>query len=257
MGGARAHRPASGTEGVVANAARRRPLPRSFYERDSKVVARALLGAVLECETPDGRASGRIVETEAYLGPSDPASHAAAGLTARTRHLFGRPGSAYVYFIYGVHWCVNAVAGRHGAGTAVLIRGLEPVDGLALMRRRRWVRGGARRKGARAATLDGVGRRDRDLTNGPGKLCAALGIDGRLNGVTLLRPPLTIRAGHDIPDSLVVVSPRIGITRAAELPCRFYVRDSPYVSRTPSHFVTEAFGGESKRSESRNTESRK
>jgi DNA-3-methyladenine glycosylase len=243
-GGACAHRPVSGTEGVVANAARRRPLPRSFYERDSKVVARALLGTVLVCESPEGRASGRIVETEAYLGPSDPASHAAAGLTARTRHLFGRPGSAYIYFIYGVHWCVNAVAGRHGAGTAVLIRGLEPVDGIALMRARRWVRAGGRRRGAPA--LDGKEHRDRDLTNGPGKLCAALGIDARLNGVTLLRPPLTIRAGYDIPDSLVAVSPRIGITRAAELPCRFFVRDSPYVSRTPPHFVTEAFGGDSK-----------
>lgn len=201
-------------------------------------MARALLGAVLECETPKGRASGRIVETEAYLGPSDPASHAVAGLTGRTRHLFGRPGSAYVYFIYGVHWCVNAVAGRQGAGTAVLIRGLEPVDGIALMRARRWMRPGVRRKAAEAG---GIGRRDRDLTNGPGKLCAALGIDGRLNGVTLLRPPLTIRVGHAIPDSLVAVSPRIGITRAAELPGRFFVRDSPYVSRTPSHFVTEAF----------------
>jgi DNA-3-methyladenine glycosylase len=214
-------------------------------------VARALLGAVLECETPEGRASGQIVETEAYLGPSDPASHAVAGLTARTRYLFGRPGSAYVYFIYGVHWCVNAVAGRRGAGTAVLIRALEPVDGVALMRVRRWMRGGARRRGSQAAALDDMGRRDRDLTNGPGKLCAALGIDGRLNGVTLLRPPLTIRVGHEVPDSLVGVSPRIGITRAAELPGRFFVRDSPYVSRTPSHFVTEAYEAESRGTESR------
>ena len=241
QGGARAHRPARGHGGVVANAARRRPLPRSFYERDSVIVARALLGAVLECETPEGRASGRIVETEAYLGPADPASHAVAGLTARTQHLFGRPGSAYVYFIYGMHWCVNAVAGQRGAGTAVLIRALEPVDGIALMRARRWQRGQGRRKGVVAAEAGGVARRDRDLANGPGKLCAALGIDARLNGVTLLRPPLTIRAGHDIPDALVGVSPRIGITRAADLPGRFFVRDSQYVSRTPSHFVTRPF----------------
>jgi DNA-3-methyladenine glycosylase len=141
-----------------------------------------------------------------------------------------------VYFIYGVHWCVNAVAGRRGAGTAVLIRALEPVDGIALMRERRWARGGA------VGPASARERRDRDLTNGPGKLCAALGIDDRLNGVTLLRPPLTIRTGMDVPDSMVVVSPRIGITRAAELPGRFFVRDNPYVSRTPSHFVTEAFG---------------
>jgi DNA-3-methyladenine glycosylase len=247
MSGASAHRPSSrhaqSDEGVVTAAARRRPLPRSFYERDSETVARALLGTILECDTPRGRASGRIVETEAYLGPSDPASHAAAGLTARTLHLFGQPGRAYVYFIYGVHWCVNAVAGRRGAGTAVLIRALEPVDGILLMRERRWVKAGRRARSGPVGPASARGRKDRDLTNGPGKLCEALGIDDRYNGVTLLRPPLTIRAGVDIPDSQVMVSPRIGITRAAALPGRFFVRDNAFVSRTPSHFETEAFRG--------------
>ena len=235
---------ASGHEGVVAAAGSRRPLPRSFYERDATAVARALLGTILECETPEGRASGRIVETEAYLGPHDPASHAAAGVTARTRHLFGRPGMAYVYFIYGVHWCVNAVVWRRGAGTAVLVRALEPVDGIPLMRARRWQSTAATRSSDRwRATAPGTDTRDRELTNGPGKLCAALGIDGRLNGVTLLRSPLTIRRGRAVPDADVLVSPRIGISRAADLPCRFYIRDNRFVSRTPTHFSTAAFCG--------------
>jgi DNA-3-methyladenine glycosylase len=184
------------------------------------------------------------VETEAYLGPQDAASHAAAGLTARTRHLFGHPGSAYVYFIYGVHWCVNAVALRHGAGTAVLVRALEPTDGIPLMRARRWPsRAGRRASGRPRARSEATVRRDRDLTNGPGKLCAALGIDGRLNGASLQRPPLTIRRGPEVPDALVLVSPRIGITRAAELPCRFFVRDNAFVSRTPTHFSLAEFSG--------------
>ena len=216
------------------------------------VVARALLGTILECDTPDGRASGRIVETEAYLGPQDPASHAAAGLTPRTRHLFGAPGTAYVYFIYGVHWCVNAVTNDHGTGTAVLIRALEPVDGIALMRTRRWKASAARRVPGHAhgrvagrvpETLMGADRRDRQLTNGPGKLCAALGIDARLNGATLLRPPLTIRRGREVSDASVLVSPRIGITRAAELLGRYYIRDNPFVSRTPSQFASENYRG--------------
>lgn len=253
---------------MVADAGSRRPLPRSFYERDTTIVARALLGTILECETPDGRATGRIVETEAYLGPKDPASHASAGLTARTRHLFGDPGMAYVYFVYGVHWCVNAVTNQHGAshgashgaghdashgakhgsergaGTAVLIRALEPVDGVTLMRARRWGTGDARHTNSRApANRTGPDRRDRELTNGPGKLCEALGIDGCLNGVTLQRPPLTIRRGREIPDAMVLVSPRIGITRAADLPARFYIRDNPFVSRTPGGFASVKYRG--------------
>jgi len=174
-----------------------------------------MLGTVLEHETPEGRAAGRIVETEAYLGPADPASHAVVGLTARTRHLFGEPGTSYVYFIYGVHWCINAVCRRAG-GTAVLVRAIEPVEGVPLMRARRWA--------------PGVTRRDRELTNGPGKLCAALAIDARQSGLPLQRPPLVIRRGREIPDADVVVSPRIGITRAVEEMLRYYVRGNEFVS---------------------------
>jgi DNA-3-methyladenine glycosylase len=204
------------------------PYPDAFYDRDPRLVARELLGAVLECRTPDGVASGRIVETEAYLGPHDPACHAVAGRTARTWHLHGAPGIAYVYRIYGMHWCFNAVTLPEGVGSAVLVRAVEPVEGLALMRRRR---------SARGVTL----RHDRDLTNGPGKLAEALGIDGRLDGVRLDGTPndagaLTLRAGAPVADAGVIVTPRIGITRAADWPLRYLVADSAWLSRTPAAF---------------------
>ena len=194
-------------------------LPRDFYARDTELVARDLLGCVLECRTDDGVASGRIVETEAYLGEHDLACHAAAGLTPRTQPLYGPPGVAYVYFIYGVHWCVNAVTRDEGQPSAVLIRAIEPVEGLELMR--------ARRPAA---------RRDVDLTNGPGKVCAALGIDARHNTLPLQGRPLLIREGRSVPAKQVVVTPRIGIRECADLPLRWIVADSPYISRTPSHF---------------------
>jgi DNA-3-methyladenine glycosylase len=180
------------------------------------VVARELLGAVLECETPRGLTGGRIVETEAYLGEHDPACHAAAGETDRTRWLYGAPGTAYVYFIYGVHWCFNAVTRPRGLPSAVLVRALEPIVGLELMR--------VRRPAARS---------DADLTNGPGKLCAALDIDHRHNGLSLDRPPLSIRMGDHVPDSHVLVGPRIGITKAADWPLRWSIAGNPYVSRPP------------------------
>ncbi len=193
-----------------------RPLEPAFYDRDAEVVARELLGAVLECRTPHGVASGRIVETEAYLGPHDPACHAAAGLTARNRCLFGAPGTAYVYFIYGMHWCVNAVTREEGYGSAVLIRALEPVGGVTLMRSRRGVTPA------------------RELTNGPAKLCDALGIDRRFDGVRLDRGLLRILAtASQVPDALVGVSARVGIRRAADWPLRFFETGNPYVSRAP------------------------
>ena len=193
---------------------RRAPLPRSFYARETEIVARELLGAILECTTDGGRTSGRIVETEAYLGEHDLACHAAAGRTARTEPLYGRPGTSYVYFIYGMHWCFNAVTREVGLPSAVLVRAIEPIEGEELMRARR-----------RAA------RRRVDLTNGPGKLCQALGIDGTLNHLSLQRAPLVIRAGGEIPDSAVAVTPRIGITQAADWPLRWVVKGNEFVSR--------------------------
>jgi DNA-3-methyladenine glycosylase len=216
------------TPNAAPRARRLRPraLPLDFYDRATEIVARELLGAVLECRTGAGIAAGRIVETEAYLGPEDPACHAAAGLTARTAHLFGPPGMAYVYFIYGNHWCVNAVTREVGHGSAVLIRALEPLRGLPLMRTRRGM------------TLD------RDLTNGPGKLCEALGIDQQLNGLRLDRGPLRILAGPAVPDEGVTVTPRIGIRHAAEWPLRFLISESRFVSKTPGRFPIRRYGAE-------------
>lgn len=190
-----------------------------FYDRATERVARDLLGTVLECTTDAGVTRGRIVETEAYLGPHDPACHAAAGLTPRTRYLFGPPGVAYVYLIYGMYWCFNAVTRERGHGAAVLVRAVAPLDGVELMRLRR-----------PAVT------RDRDLTNGPGKLCLAMGIAGGMNGLSLRRGALVIRQGDPVADDHVVVTPRIGITQAAEWPLRYLLRDDPFLSATPKSF---------------------
>ena len=193
---------------------RGRILPRSFYDRETEIVARDMLGTVLECETEDGVASGIIVETEAYLGEHDLACHAAVGRTARTEHLYGPPGISYVYFIYGMYWCFNAVTREEGQPSAVLVRALEPVDGVKLMHRRR-----PRIKS------------DVDLTNGPGKLCAALGITGAHTGKSLQRKPLVIREREPVPDEAVEVTPRVGITKSAHWPLRYLIRGNKYVSR--------------------------
>jgi len=183
--------------------------------RPTIAVARELLGAVLEHVTPDGVVAGRIVETEAYLAAGDPASHSHRGRTDRNDSMFGPPGRAYVYLCYGVHRCFNVVTAPAGTGEAVLVRALEPLEGLELMRSRRGV------------------ARDRDLCSGPGKLCAALGIELAHDGVDLARSALRLwwprsRAGY----ALLTAGPRIGIRHAAELPLRFALRDSAWTSRS-------------------------
>jgi DNA-3-methyladenine glycosylase len=215
------------TENAAPRARRSRlgpPLPEEFYDRPTEIVSRELLGATLECTTREGVTRGRIVETEAYLGPEDPACHAVAGLTRRTEHLFGPPGTSYVYRIYGMYWCFNAVTREHGHGSAVLVRAVHPTDGVDLMRRRR-----------------PKVKRDRDLTNGPGKLCLAMDIVGTMSGKSLRSGPIVIRAGTAVPDGDVVVTPRIGITRAAEWPLRYLIRDDPYVSATPPAFSRTSY----------------
>ena len=180
-----------------------------FYRRSVHDVARELIGCVVR----HGETAGRIVETESYH-MEEPACHAYAGVTERTRTLYGPPGHAYVYFSYGVHSLLNAVAEKEGVGAAVLIRALEPVDGLDAMRERRGV------------------ERDEELCSGPGKLTQALGIGLSLNGTSLVDGPievLTREPGSREPR--VVVGERIGITKAAELPWRFCDADSRHVSR--------------------------
>lgn len=189
-------------------------MPRSFYERETEIVAREMLGTVLECDTGEGRASGIIVETEAYLGEHDLACHAAAGRTARTEPLYGPPGTSYVYFIYGMYWCFNAVTRAEGSPSAVLVRALEPLDGIALMHKRR------RRI-----------RSDLDLANGPGKLCTALGLTGSTSGKSLQRKPLIIREGEPVLNESVEITTRIGITRSADWPLRWIVKGNRFVSR--------------------------
>jgi DNA-3-methyladenine glycosylase len=190
-----------------------RILPRDFYDRETEIVAREMLGAIIECRSADGTASGMIVETEAYVGEHDPACHAAVGRTKRTAPLYGRPGLSYVYFIYGVHWCFNAVTREEGLPSAVLVRAVEPIDGIDLMRSRR------------GPKVQGV-----NLTNGPGKLCEALGIDGSMNDLSLQKYPLVVRAGESVSDEEVAVGSRIGITKAADWPLRYVIRGNQWVS---------------------------
>lgn len=200
-------------------------VPLSFYRRTPDIVARDLLGKILWHETPQGMTSGRIVETEAYLGQgADPASHAHRGPTPRASIMFGPVGIAYVYFSYGVHHCMNVVANTTGEGGAVLIRALEPVEGLELMRRRRF--------GKKSAP-------DTQLCSGPGKLCQALGITLHLNGADLRSSELRLLEGTA--PKKISTSPRIGITKAVELPLRFYEADSPHVSGARARARTSDF----------------
>jgi DNA-3-methyladenine glycosylase len=188
-------------------------LSRDFYRRDPRAVAPELLNKVLL--RADGR-SGRIVETEAYCGAIDPAAHSWRGRTARNAAMFGPPGLLYVYFTYGMHWCCNPVCGEEREGVAVLLRALAPLTGLAAMRR------------ARPAC-----RHDRDLCRGPARLCQALGITGAQDGVDLVEGAggFAIVDDGTPPPAEPAVSPRIGITRAAEEPWRWYVAGDRYVSR--------------------------
>jgi DNA-3-methyladenine glycosylase len=198
---------------------RYRPLPRAFFRGAADAVARDLLGRWLVRETRAGRRVVRLVETEAYLGRDDPASHAFRGETARNRSMFLAGGHAYVYFVYGMHWCLNVVCGETGTPHAVLLRAGEPVEGEERMAAARGLGAGA---GARA------------IAGGPARLCEALGVDRRLDGASLLAGGLTLVRGEPVADHEVAVGPRIGVGYAGEAaawPLRFAVAASPALSR--------------------------
>ena len=189
-------------------------LPVSFFERPADVVARELLGATVTSTFDGSRTAGRIVETEAYLGYVDPASHGCRHRRhARNEALFGPAGTWYVYLSYGMHWCANLVCGIPGEASAVLLRALEPVDGLAIMRARRG------------------GVADRQLCSGPGKLCQALGITRDQDGSAMRRSGVLVRSRGGGSATAILATPRIGITKAVDWPLRFVIAGSPWVSR--------------------------
>jgi len=184
-------------------------LRRRFYDRPTAEVARALLGKILV----HGPAAGRIVETEAYLGGSDLAAHSARGITERTRVIFGPLGHAYVYFIYGMYECLNLVCEAEGKPGCVLIRALEPVAGIEIMRQRR-----------------PAARQAEDLASGPGKLTLAMGITRAHNGADVTRGPLVVREPDERGEVEIAVTARVGISQSADLPLRFLVRGNRFVS---------------------------
>lgn len=222
-----------------------RALPAAFFRRSSLVLAPALLGAELVHRTPEGVTAGIIVEVEAYCGPLDRAAHSFGGRrTPRTAVMYEPGGCAYVYQIYGIHFCFNVVAAGRDEPEAVLVRALEPRRGLDLMARRRgldlspadhaWVR----RRADTPPWQAGASRPSaalRGLTAGPGRLCRALGIDRSQNGLLLTRGPLVIRAGFGpAPPAVVATGPRINVDYAGEWaarPWRFWIDGNPFVSR--------------------------
>jgi DNA-3-methyladenine glycosylase len=205
------------------------PLPRLFFARNPRRVARELLGKVLVRDAENLRLAARIVEVEAYLGENDPAAHAAAGNTARTSVLFGPPGYAYVYFIYGNHYCLNVSCEREGKAGSVLFRALEPLLGVKEMAR------------ARNIALQ-VPRDLRKLTSGPGRLAEAFGITRpRDNGCDLTSPLSGLWIGEDgFHARGIQITPRIGISKAADQPLRYLLAGNAFVShsmaeRSPRH----------------------
>lgn len=190
-----------------------RRLPRRFFAADSRELAPLLLNKVLV----RGERAGRIVEVEAYAGEADPASHAFRGRTARNATMFGPPGRLYVYFSYGMHYCANVVCGPDGEASAVLLRGLTPLTGLDAMR----------------AARGPAARTDRDLCNGPGKLCHAFGLDRSFDGADLVTGDRGVELVDDgtPPPGVAGVSGRVGLSVAGDVPWRFYVPGAVGVSR--------------------------
>jgi DNA-3-methyladenine glycosylase len=189
-------------------------LPVAFFRRPTEVVAAELIGKVVVSTVGGLLTAGRIVETEAYLGYDDPASHGYRHRrNARNAALFGPPGIWYVYLSYGMHWCANLVCQRAGLASAVLLRALEPLEGLDVMRQRR-------------GELP-----DKQLCSGPGRLCQALGINRDLDGSAMAEGPVMVLRGDRVTAGAISATPRIGITKAADRPLRFHLAGSPWTSR--------------------------
>ncbi|MCI0530437.1 MAG: DNA-3-methyladenine glycosylase [candidate division Zixibacteria bacterium] len=188
-----------------------RRVSRQFFDLPTLELARALLGKLVVREIDGQSLSGRIVETEAYLGRKDPASHAFRGVTRRNSTMFGPPGYAYVYFVYGNHYCLNVVSGPDGTGEAVLVRALQPISGIEQMKRNR------RQES------------ETNLANGPGKLCQALSIDTRMNGTSFESDMLYLAEGNNS-SKTIARSTRVGISKGKEKLWRFYLKDNPFVS---------------------------
>jgi len=214
-------------------------LPRRFYLQDTVQVARQLLNCVLIHRCPEGLTAGRIAETEAYTN-DDPASHSYRGPTRRNTTMFGLPGHAYIYFTYGAHHCFNAVTAPEGVGEAVLIRAVAPLDGLELMAIRRGLvnkrTSGPHESPSKNRTGHGQTRHTNNLCGGPGMLCQAYGMSRSLDGMDLTTAD-TLWIAAPLPEFGcitefdIVTTSRIGITKAAEAPWRFYLKDDPYISR--------------------------
>jgi len=191
------------------------PLPRSFYARPTLTVARSLLGTHLVRRLNGRRLVGKIVEVEAYIGFDDPGSHAYRGETKRNAVMFGPPGRAYVYFTYGMHFCFNVVTEREGFPAAVLLRAVEPEEGIEVMKK-----------------LRGRPGNDVDVANGPAKFCQAFAIDRGFNNEDLLGDTLFILpVGSRLADDAIESTPRVGLREGVEFPWRFYIKGNPYVSK--------------------------
>ncbi len=196
------------------------PLLRSFYKQDLHKLARSLLGCLFVRVFEDGsRLSARIVEVEAYAQKDDPSSHSFNGKTPRNEVMFGAPGHLYVYFTYGMHFCCNVVAGKIGTGDALLIRALEPVEGIENMLVHRYG----------AITFDQ--KKISNLTNGPAKLCQAYKIDRSENGIDLCGNKIWIETGDELKQNKISCSTRIGINQGKELPWRYFIKENNWVSK--------------------------
>ena len=209
-------------------------LPREFFDRPSTAVAPDLLGCVLWHYSPDGLVAVRLAEVEAYQGPADPASHAFRGQTARNAVMFGPPGHAYVYFTYGMHFCVNLVCQPAGQAEAVLIRAGQVVDGAELAGVRRRGRAADLASDLAPAGADGSRKtREVDLARGPGRLCQALGIDRSLDGADVCAPDSSLGVSPPptaIGGGQIRTGPRVGISQAADRPWRYWLADDDHVS---------------------------